>query len=357
MKVLLMGDYPPPYGGVAIHVQQLHRGFTEAGIDVRVLDVGKGPKEKARGVIAARGMPEIAAMLARLSPDGRLFHLHTSGNNSKSFLLAAAASVGLPPSTPKVITIHSGLFPAFMLSSHGLRVLARAALARYTRVVAVSGDVWRALRALGVPERKLVMHPAFCASAVRPGPIWRELQIVLQRRSPLIVYAHHPSRVYGRALMFEALAVLVRHYPDLGLAVFGPGTEDEAFQADARQARVEGLIENLGELPHPQALAVMQRAQVFVRPTSVDGDAITVREAMALGVPCVASDASARPEGALLFKTGDAADLVEKVLQAIVQGAGPADGPDAVQFLPELYESVLEGRHFTPEREEVACGL
>jgi len=55
MKVLLVGDFPPPHGGVAVHVEQLWRSFTAAGVLVKVLDIGHGPREKARGVISARG--------------------------------------------------------------------------------------------------------------------------------------------------------------------------------------------------------------------------------------------------------------------------------------------------------------
>lgn len=344
MKILLMGDYPPPHGGVAVHVQQLHQGLLKAGADVRVLDVGKGPRAKAKGVTAVRGTVELVGLLTHLSSEGWLLHLHISGNNSRSFLLAAAATLGLQPTAPKVITLHSGLLPGFLASSSGLRVLAQAALARYERVIAVSDEVRRALRGLGLPDRQLAMHPAFCASAVRPEPLWPELAAALRRRAPLIAYAHHPSPVYGRVPMFRALAMLADRFPDLGLAAFGPGTDSEAFWADARLAGVEALVDNLGELPHPQALAVMQRAQVFVRPTSADGDALTVREARALGVPCVASDAALRPEGTLLFRTGDVVDLAEKVIQALEQPPESADGPDAIPFLLDLYRRVLAGR-------------
>ena len=38
MRILLVGDYPPPPGGIAIHVRQLHRMLHESGCEVRVLD-------------------------------------------------------------------------------------------------------------------------------------------------------------------------------------------------------------------------------------------------------------------------------------------------------------------------------
>ena len=65
MRVLLVGDYPPPQGGVAIHVQQLHRFLDERGVHVRGLDIGKGGWPAA-GVVAVRSARMLAQEGARL---------------------------------------------------------------------------------------------------------------------------------------------------------------------------------------------------------------------------------------------------------------------------------------------------
>ena len=56
-------------------------------------------------------------------------------------------------------------------------------------------------------------------------------------------------------------------------------------------------------------LTVMQKLAVFLRPTFFDGDSVSVREALALGVPVVASDTGCRPDSVRLFKVGDCEDL------------------------------------------------
>src|SRR5918996_2793495 len=57
--VLLIGDYPPPMGGIAVHVQQLHRGFRRNGLACRVLDIGKRGRPDS-GVIDGRGYKNFA---------------------------------------------------------------------------------------------------------------------------------------------------------------------------------------------------------------------------------------------------------------------------------------------------------
>jgi glycogen synthase len=335
MRVLLVGDHPPPYGGVAIHVQQLHRFLRERGVEAKVLDIGKGGRP-APDVLPVRSLVQFGLRLAGFLSAGWTVHVHTSGNNPKSWMLAAAA--GLPaPRAPRVITLHSGLLPDFLAASSARRAFARAALAGYSRVVAVSEAVKQALVNCGVPAEKIKVHPAFCASQVQPGPVAAAVELARARRQPLLAVAHHPSPVYGRMVTFRALRLLADELPDVGLAVFGPGTRTPEFARDAREARVAAHLEDLGELDHAEALGLLSRCDVFIRPTTHDGDAISVREALTLGVPCVASDVCARPEGTYLFRSGHAPELALRVRQALAEGPAHVVSPDAGPVMLELY--------------------
>jgi glycosyltransferase involved in cell wall biosynthesis len=64
---------------------------------------------------------------------------------------------------------------------------------------------------------------------------------------------------------------------------------------------------------------MISASDVFVRPTFTDGDSISVREALSLGIPVIASDCVERPDGVVLFKTGNAGDLSGKLQCALVE--------------------------------------
>jgi glycogen synthase len=344
MKVLLVGDYPPPHGGVAIHVKQLHHYLRSRGVEVKVLNIGKGGRPDP-DVLPVQSGVGFVTRLRELSSAGYSLHLHTSGNNPKSWLVAASCgAAGLAASVPRVITLHSGLLPAFLSGSMARRLFARAVLSSFSRIVAVSESIRCALIDCGVSEEKIQVLPAFCSSQVVPGSPPARFENVRQRRTPLLAMAHHPSPVYGRTLMFQALKLTREHYPDVGLAVFGPGTLSSAFVAEARNAGVLGLIEDFGELEHEQALALISRCDAFIRPTQADGDAISVREALALGVPCVASDVAARPPGTYLFRGGEAADLVKTLCEALVQGAPLVDSFDAGPEVLKIHRRLANSR-------------
>src|SRR5262249_36853387 len=71
------------------------------------------------------------------------------------------------------------------------------------------------------------------------------------------------------------------------------------------------------ELDRTRALGLVDACDLFVRPTRADGDALSVREALALGRPVVASDVGQRPPGALTFPAGDARAAAETIFRAL----------------------------------------
>jgi glycosyltransferase involved in cell wall biosynthesis len=62
---------------------------------------------------------------------------------------------------------------------------------------------------------------------------------------------------------------------------------------------------------------ILQRSNLFIRPTSTDSFGISIAEALTLGVPSIASNVCGRPEGTILFKSRDQEDLYKKVRQVI----------------------------------------
>ncbi|HYX91787.1 MAG TPA: glycosyltransferase family 4 protein, partial [Myxococcaceae bacterium] len=324
-------------GGIAVHVQQLHRALRRAGLQCRVLDIGKRGRPDP-GVIDGRGHRNFARHLFQYAAKGWLLHFHTGGNSLKAWTVAmAVAGAGQMFRAPAVLTVHSGEFPNRFATDAPLRRRARVALVGYAHVIAVSEAVADVLLKSGTREKRVSVYPAFCASEVRAGEPPEPLITARARRHPLLSVAHHSSPVYGRPLMFQALAKLAVHHPRIGLAIFGPGTGAPEFRADAERFGVSQFLEDLGELSNDQALAAIQASDVFVRPTRVDGDSVSVREALTLGVPVVATDVAQRPPGTILCRAGDADDLARQVERALTDRPLPARQPDCPAFLLELY--------------------
>lgn len=64
---------------------------------------------------------------------------------------------------------------------------------------------------------------------------------------------------------------------------------------------------------------VWAATDLFLRPTMSDMEGVSVKEALQFGTPVVASDVCTRPSEAVLYKTGDANDLFEKVYPLLLK--------------------------------------
>ena len=103
-----------------------------------------------------------------------------------------------------------------------------------------------------------------------------------------------------------------------------------------RRNYIEGLFLSSGIIR--SADYTMDQIRKIVRPTSSDGDSVSVREALTLGVPCVATDVAVRPPGTIVARAGNAADLAEKLEAAFTERPDPTDQPDCALLLMQLYE-------------------
>jgi glycogen(starch) synthase len=151
---------------------------------------------------------------------------------------------------------------------------------------------------------------------------------------PVISTAMFYRPEYGFELLLQAISKLRRKHPRLGCVVMG--------DSESRPAGLPQHVLATGDVTHDACLAVIARSDIFIRPTLSDGDAISVREAIALGTPVVASDVVSRPKGTFCFKTGDAGDLALKI-EYVLSGAGrrprvrSEPGADGIHRLLELY--------------------
>ena len=106
-------------------------------------------------------------------------------------------------------------------------------------------------------------------------------------------------------------------------------------------ADLEENVFLLGDVNHDTCLALMSASDVFVRSTLADGDSTSVREALSLGVPVVASRIGTRPAGAILFQPGDVGEMLSKVeLAMAMKRDGEVPAADCMDRLMEIYQHV-----------------
>ncbi|MFW5933124.1 MAG: glycogen synthase [Actinomycetota bacterium] len=322
---LLTKEYPPEvYGGAGVHVAELARALTEL-VEVRVHAFG-APREDPlvaatyREWDALAGDASYLAALRTMSADLAiaagvegvdLVHSHTWYANLAGHLAKLVHEV------PHVVTVHSleplrpwkreQLGGGYALSSF----CERTALEDADAVIAVSqgmrADVLRAYPQVE-PERVEVIHNGVdpvAWSAVDSTHALHEHGI--DPRRPTVVFVSRITRQKGVVHLLDAAA----HLPagtQLVLCAGAPDTPEIATEFRTRVAALSdaGLeviwIEQM--LPRPQLVEILSHAQVFVCPSVYEPFGIVNLEAMACGLPVVASEVGGIPEVVVHGETG-----------------------------------------------------
>lgn len=308
MKILLIGPYPPPHGGVSVHLAGIARQLAAAGIAHEVLDTSR-----------VQNWGAFAVSLIRFGLSGWMLHFHSNGHNWKDWTIACVCGVVGRLRAGSILTLHSGLAPEYLArASLPMRSAVRLTCALQLRVIAVSEPIRKSLQSIGVAGDSIdVAEACLGIGHSQSGVLNTNLAGWIRDHRPLLSTALFFRPEYGFDTLVAALGRLVRRYPELGCVVMGSGEDRMSAEQRVREAGLEGNIYFAGDVEHETCLTLMSLSDVFVRSTLRDGDSISVREALALGRPVVASRTAFRPRGTTLFDPGDAAGMAAAVELAV----------------------------------------
>lgn len=303
LKVLLVGPYPPPFGGISVHVRNAQSLLMQAGVQCALLNIAKGAP-------AANGVT-FGWELLKHACKGWTIHVHTNGHNPKSWLIALAGGMASRVGAGGVLTLHSGGVPEYLRTAGPVgRTISRVACRLYNRVVCVNQEQAQDIAELGVSPRNLSVLPAYLPTPSCAVAVPERIERWLSRRRPVVSTALFFRPEYGFELLMDAIAEVRRRHSDIGCLVMGSRLGAEEAEELVRSKGLEDAVLIAGDLDHDLCLTLMARSDLFVRATYQDGDSISVREALALGVPVIASNVGNRPPRVTLFQAGNANELI-----------------------------------------------
>ncbi len=158
-------------------------------------------------------------------------------------------------------------------------------------------------------RRVLVSYNGIDATSFTPN-LQRGLQIRQRHRIPeralVATLAATLNRQKGIRLGLEAVAPLTQRIPELHVLVVGEGPmEDELRAMVARDQRLSARVEFAGAVTHDEMPAYMNASDLFLHPSSrVEGLPTVIAEAMASGLPVVATDTGGTLDAVIEGETG-----------------------------------------------------
>jgi glycosyltransferase involved in cell wall biosynthesis len=233
--------------------------------------------------------------------------VHTHGYRSDVLAGSAARAAGIPTLT----TVHG--FTGGDLKNRLYEHIQLMAFRRADAVVAVSRPLEATLRQRGVPADRLVLLPNAWSPGGAPCP--RDTARATLGLAGERFVAGWVGRISGE----KGLDVFLRAMTDPPLhdveaVVIGEGRERTACEALARSLGIAGRVTWSGMVPDAGRLVTAFDA--FVLSSRTEGTPITLFEAMAAGVPVVATAVGGVPDVA-----GDTALLVPPEDPALLAGA------------------------------------
>jgi glycosyltransferase involved in cell wall biosynthesis len=192
------------------------------------------------------------------------------------------------------------------------------------RADALVADGWAADHLSARLERPIDRVPKG-VDAERFGPVGPTIRKALRLGGKRVVIAvARLVPIKNVPLLIDALAVLRPHVPAAHLLIVGDGPAGAALRARAIALDLADAVTFAGSVPHERTPAFYRGADVFALSSDFDNSPNAVLEAMACGLPVVATDVGGVREfvdraGGALVPPGDAAALARALEAYLVQ--------------------------------------
>lgn len=115
------------------------------------------------------------------------------------------------------------------------------------------------------------------------------------RDAKTIVFVGRLHPVKGVRYLLQAMKIVHAEMPDAKLILVGDGEERENLESLTNSLGIRECVEFAGKVPHERIQDYMNQAEVFVLPSLSEGFPVTILEAMACGLPIVATNVRGIP--------------------------------------------------------------
>lgn len=359
-RVSIWGIFPPPYGGLSVHIQREAELLVKDGVLDKVYYFHYNKR--------LAGEPQFREYVIPLSNRLRYTILEYFEGLITFILINKSSVVHFHNSLDGawmilflkfilrkkiVITIHDQMRIPDLPKSFDLTFIFINTLFRNTKIrwIAVNHVIKDQLIGKGVKSQQISVIPAYLKANEKYG-LPKDLNEFASRRTPVLsIYAfstnlYNGVDLYGVDMALSLVAKLKNNMASVGLIVCIPGRKDQSILNDYKQF-VES--NNLNDQVYFQldkiddCASLWSLSDIYLRPTNTDGDSLAVREALDVSCVTVASDCVSRPAGCVLFSDRDFDDLYKKTLMVLAdRDAFVKMIPNSNDFFSELHKVLFD---------------
>ncbi len=310
-RILMVGPHRTrTLGGISTMIDGLLRAAPAAGCAMRHIasqcDETRGWRKLG---LAVRALLQMVWAIIWWRPQVTMIHV---GSNASLYRKAVFTTVARWLGQRVVTHFHAGDFDHYYArqSRFGQRWI-RSGLQRSHKLIAVSQASAQRLREL-LPAANVVMIPnGIQTREFAPLPRERDAWVRL-------LFVGGMGKLKGERDLLRALQLAVARVPHLRVSLLGHGAESVAALCDEGGLRAH--IEHLGPVPPAARARFFRAADFFVLPSYGEGMPMSVLEALAAGLPVLATNVGGIPElithgvEGLLLAPGQVQELAERIV-------------------------------------------
>jgi glycosyltransferase involved in cell wall biosynthesis len=156
------------------------------------------------------------------------------------------------------------------------------------RIIAVSEGLRRTYIRVGVPPGRIVTVPNGVAPAAEPPDRAAARRVLgLDDDQPVVLTVARLTHMKGQHVLLDAVPGLAARFPGLAVVLIGDGPLRERLTAQAAALGVGSAVRFLGH--RADARRLLPAADIFALPSRHEGMPLAALEAMATGLPVVAT--------------------------------------------------------------------
>ncbi len=343
MRILLIGNFAPPYEEENLHNLSLLKKLEEEGHECRVINISENPSQEKK-FINTKGYIDFVFKLIRLSWRKDIVHFSTKGYLRLGLLkLMTSVLVGTVFRAKTFITIHSELFSiqGQMRSPVGGRQTLFTSFSFASKIICADKDTYD-VASMYMRKSNFELIPSFIyipANLIHNEPSTLKK---LKDKAKVIVF----SNVKYPSFLFEILKELLSNYPlpsDTGIVISLSEKPTVRLQHVMEEVGKEQLNNLIFVEPDDISTTLMAyyKADIVLRPLSCDGKTFFESFSISVKKTLHSNNYIYFPSGLLFVKEGETAEMCVCIINTMlcVEAGPPPElkAKDSYTRIKEIY--------------------
>jgi len=314
-KILMVGPYPPPYGGIAIVVRDLLDSPLKEKFDLELLRTQPSGKNEISRFIM--DIINLNKKLIDFKPD--IVHIQTSYDFGwpKHITYALIAKV-----YRKKVILHQHGIPINSNYLNGGKLAyiypPRFVISIVDHVIAISEEIGKIVSLLGRPQKVSVVRNGVNKHILEIG-LNKNLDIINDRIG--ILYMGATTKRKGIIEFLDMIKYFQNEKLNINLSysIIGTGELDDYIDNFLLENKLTSIVDRRKKILEEEKIDVLKNSDVFVLQSDHEGLPISILESMASGLVIITTpvggipDAVKNNENGLLIRPHDVKELINSI--------------------------------------------